>query len=417
MPTPTDIGTNATTGTAVSSLSITTTSAIAAGDLILVAIANHNSAAVVPDSVTDSAGNTYTLLTAANSSAVSAALAYCSNATALPAGGTITVSYSTSRHIAMRAYTVGTMATSAFDVSAANAAGSGTSASVGPSATTSQADALVVAVFGYQNSRTFTAGSGYTAGMKTETATTVRGVVAEWKTVAATGAQTADGTWSASTTYAGVVGAFKVNATSAKSATDSVALSEGSGLSAVLGVADSAALSEGSSLSTSSGRTESASASDSSALAATLARTDAGALSESASAVNLGTVVSTVDTGTGSDTSSLAASLSPTESGALSEIAGLVAGPSRVESGTLLEAALVGLLRGEAGILTDASSVGATLGRTDGGSLSDGAVAAVVIILTPWPRHVFPLRADDLQRLTRLDTVFPLTADNLTREA
>lgn len=213
--TPADVGSNATSGTAVTSLAITLSSGIADGSLILVAIANHNSAAVVPDSVTDTAGNSYTILSAANASAVTANLAYCANASALSAGDTITVTYSTTRHIAMRAYSVSGAAASAFDVSATNTAGSGSSASVGPTGTTTQANELIFAVFGYQNTKTFTAGATYTAGTKTETTSTIRGVVAEWKTVSSTGAQTADGSWNASTTYAAVVGTFKEAATPA----------------------------------------------------------------------------------------------------------------------------------------------------------------------------------------------------------
>lgn len=214
--TPADVGNNATSGTAVTSLAITLSSGIAAGSLILVAIANHNSAAVVPDSVTDTAGNTYTILSAANSNAVTANLAYCANALALSAGDTITVTYSVTRHIAMRAYSVSGAATaSVLDQQATNAAGTGTSASVGPTGTTTQANELVFAVFGYQNSKTFTAGGPYTAGTKTETTSTIRGVIAEWKTVSATGAQTADGSWNSATTYAAVVGTFKEAVTGA----------------------------------------------------------------------------------------------------------------------------------------------------------------------------------------------------------
>ena len=225
--TPADVGNNATTGTAVLSLSITLSAAIAAGSLILVSISNHNSAAEVPDSVTDTAGNTYTLITAANSNAVTAVLAYCVGASALASGDTITVTYSSARHIAMRAYSVsGIVASSAFDVSATNAAGSGTAASVGPTSTTSQADELVFATWAYQNSRTFTAGSGYTAGTADETTSTIRGRVAEWKIVAATGAQTADGTWNTSTTHAGVVATFKAQTSTAKSGSDTATASE-----------------------------------------------------------------------------------------------------------------------------------------------------------------------------------------------
>ena len=244
--TPADCG-NAATSSAQTSLSVTLSSAIAAGSLILVEISNHNSGTVVPDSVTDSAGNTYTLISAANSSAVSATLAYCVNASALASGATVTANFPSSRNAAMRVRSVGGMATSsAFDVSAINASGSGTSASVGPTSATSQADELIYAVFAYQNSRTFTAGSGYTAGAQTESTTTIRGVVAEWKIVSTTGAQTPDGTWDTSATYAAVVATFKGATATAKSASDTGALSEASSLAASASASDSAAGSESS---------------------------------------------------------------------------------------------------------------------------------------------------------------------------
>ena len=80
--TPSEVG-RATTSAAVSSLAITLSNPVAAGSLILVVIANRNSAAVVPSGVTDSAGNSYTLISAANSAAVSATIAYAVNAAAL----------------------------------------------------------------------------------------------------------------------------------------------------------------------------------------------------------------------------------------------------------------------------------------------------------------------------------------------
>ena len=186
--TPQKIGSNSTSA-AAATLTITTTVAVAAGEAILVAIANHNTAAVVPSSVTDSAGNTYTLITAPNSSAVSGTLAYAINATALASGQTITITFPSTRNAAAVASRVSGIATaSAFDQSATNTTGSGTAASVGPTGTTTQADELVVGLFAYSNTHTFTAGSGYTGLDTVESTTTVRGVTTEYKIVAATGA-------------------------------------------------------------------------------------------------------------------------------------------------------------------------------------------------------------------------------------
>ncbi len=336
--------------------------------------------------MTDSAGNTYTLISAANSSAVSATLAYCVNASALASGASVTANFPSSRNAAMRVRSVGGMATSsAFDVSAINASGSGTSASVGPTSATSQADELIYAVFAYQNSRTFTAGSGYTAGAQTESTTTIRGVVAEWKIVSTTGAQTPDGTWNTSATYAAVVATFKGATATAKSASDMGALSEASSLAASASASDSAAGSDASSLAVSASPADSGSASDASAVTVTITVTDAGSLGESASAVNLGTVVTTTDTGTLSDMSSLSAVSSPTDSGAGTDASSLAASTSRTDAATFSEAAQIGIGRAESesGSGTEASSLAAALSRTESGTWNESGVVSVVVVLLP----------------------------------
>jgi formylmethanofuran dehydrogenase subunit C len=231
--TPTAIGQNATSSSATS-LVITTTAAVPAGAMIFLEIANHNSAAVVPSSVTDSAGNSYTLVSAANSSSVSETLAYALNASALASGQTITITFPSSRNAAAAAYSVTGIATaSAADQQATNTTGSGASPSVGPTGTTTQADELVIGLFGYGNSRTFTPGSGYTALATIESTGTVRGTTGEYKIVSATGAQTADGTFNSSATYAGVIVTFKGAAATgvALSASGTVALTGAAALS------------------------------------------------------------------------------------------------------------------------------------------------------------------------------------------
>ena len=364
--TPADVGNNATTGTAVLSLSITLSAAIAAGSLILVSISNHNSAAVVPDSVTDTAGNTYTLITAANSNAVTAVLAYCVGASALASGDTITVTYASPRHIAMRAYSVsGIVASSAFDVSATQAAGTGTAASVGPTSTTSQADELVFATWAYQNSRTFTAGSGYTAGTADETTSTIRGRVAEWKIVAATGAQTADGTWNTSTTHAGVVATFKAQTSTAKSGSDTATASETASVTPG-SRSDTATASDSASIAVAAAVSDTATASDSASIAAQISASDSATLSETASAQNLGTAVGGSETAALAETASVAASVAASDTATASETASVTPG-SRSDTATASETA----------------SLVVAVGASDGATLSETALAQLLIVVQP----------------------------------
>lgn len=234
--TPTAIGQNSTSA-AASSLVLTTTAAVPAGAMIVLEIANHNSAAVVPSSVTDSAGNTYTLISAINSSAVSETLAYALNATALASGSTITITFPSTRNAAAAAYYVTGIATSgAVDQQASNTTGSSATPSVGPTSATTQADELVIGLFGYSNSRTFTPGSGYTALATVESTGTVRGTTGEYKIVSATGTQTPDGTFSSSTSFAGLVVTFKAAAAGggsvALSASGTIAITGSSSLAA-----------------------------------------------------------------------------------------------------------------------------------------------------------------------------------------
>ena len=373
--TPADIGNNATTGTAALTLSITLASGVAAGALILVSIANHNSAAVVPDSVTDTAGNTYTLITAANASAVTATLAYCVNASALSAGNTITVTFSSTRHIAMRAYSVsGIAASSAFDVSATQAAGSGTSASVGPTSTTTQADELVFASWAYQNSRTFTPGTGYTAGTKDETTSTIRGRVAEWKIVSATGAQTADGTWSASTTHAGVVATFKADASSLKSGSDT------------------------------------GTATDASSLSASATKTDSATASESAVAQNIGTAVSGSDTASTTDASSLAAAASTADTATAADTGSLAAAAASTDTATAADSAQItpgG--RNDSATVSDASSLAVTTTKTDSATFTESANVTLLIVQYPSAllTHIVPAEVRSASPSALLTDIVP----------
>lgn len=197
---------------AVSTLVLTLGAAVSAGDLILVVSVNHNTTTVVPSGVVDSGGvNAYTPVTVANSGGSGAMLAYCGNAGALAINDTITITWPSTRNVAAIAYKVSGAATAPFDVSATNPGASSTSLTTTATATTAQANELVMACFTWSGTRTFTGdvANGYTAGTKEESVTTIRGVCAEWKVVSATGAQTALGTLNSASAYCGIVATFK----------------------------------------------------------------------------------------------------------------------------------------------------------------------------------------------------------------
>lgn len=215
--TPTAIGNNNTTGTSVTSLAITTTGNISAGDLVLVAIVNHGATSVLPTSVVDSgAANVYTLISIYEGTALATTIAYCSNAAAVASGGTITVSYASARHIAMVAYIVTGAATSAFDVSATNTQTTNTALTTATTAATAQNNELIFAAFGWSGARMLTAVAPYTAGTRVESAgATIRGVCAEWKIVSSTGTQIATATLNNTSVSGSVIATFKEAAAAA----------------------------------------------------------------------------------------------------------------------------------------------------------------------------------------------------------
>lgn len=412
-------------GTATSASSISAASwTPAANDLILVWVACRSTVTV--SSVSGNGITFVQVLSDTEGTQAQCTLSLWRGMSGSPSTGQITATLSGTANAAVivahrisGADTGGTNGSGAIGASAIANTGATDTASPSVNVTTTAANSRVYGGATHR-SRTYSVGTGETAISLNNTAGTAGDTTSlstEYQDVASASTVTINGTLDSATDWIQGAVEVKVLATAAKSATDSGTGADASSAAAAATPSDSAAGSESSSLTASPSRTESASGSDASAVVVVITLSDAGSLSESASVANLGTVVITTDAGALTDASSLSAAGSPTESGSGNDASSLTAGTSRTDAATLSEAAQIGIGRTESGILTDASSVGATLGRTDGGSLSDGAVAAVVIILTPWPRHVFPLRADDLQRLTRLDTVFSLTADNLTREA
>ena len=173
---------------------------VAAGCSIVLAIGCVTTAATV--SATDTAGNTYAVdADASNAAAVRVLILSAHNVNALVSGDTITVSWSVAVTVkSVTAVAYSGLATTSTRDKTSTGTGTGTAPSSGATATTTAANELVVGAVAYNGflSDGLTAGAGFTArtgaGTSTSTAATNRVVFPEDTIVAATGAQTADGT-------------------------------------------------------------------------------------------------------------------------------------------------------------------------------------------------------------------------------
>jgi hypothetical protein len=217
-----DIGSasNKTTGT---TLVITTTAAVPAGNGIIVAFATYGD----PDyaiSVTDSAGNTYE--EAAQAVCYSHGRTYIFAAydvTALPSGGTITITHtSVAARAAVASTFTGLAAVDPLDQSLGNPVpgaqeqASGTTPTVGPTGTTAQADELLIGSVGTEGPLGDAAGTwdfsfnaGPRAGTTGGTDTTNWTVSMGWRIVSATGAYTAQKSNITDRYWAAAIATFK----------------------------------------------------------------------------------------------------------------------------------------------------------------------------------------------------------------
>lgn len=205
------------------SLHITTTAAAKAGDLVFIAFGmagNANGTA----SFTDSSGNTYsTAFVNGVTGSRAIWLAKSKLTTALPVGGTLTVNLVSPLNagdvVAATAFQFTNLTTGATDrVSSPNTGNpSGTSATTGTTAVTTQAHELVVGLFvAYDLSSgsaptSFTPGAGYTAlsGLSRTSSSKGVAVFPLYKTVNATGTQTATGTFGSASAHFGGVATFR----------------------------------------------------------------------------------------------------------------------------------------------------------------------------------------------------------------
>jgi hypothetical protein len=194
----------------------------AVGDLLVVSIV-VNAASRTISGVTDSVGNTYTLLTAATGR-MSAGLAYSMCTVALTSAGSITITLGGSGSDAVRAVadTYSGIATSSpFDVSASNT-GSGTTSSV-TLPTTTQADEIVIGTAVIQSDRTSTPLSGYTDNYQA-TASGSYTIQSLYQIVSSTGVYTPGTVFSGTATTTAAVGAtFKAIAAGGSSFTSPLA--------------------------------------------------------------------------------------------------------------------------------------------------------------------------------------------------
>jgi hypothetical protein len=283
------------------------TAGIVAGNTVMVAVTG-STAGTALSSVTDSKGNTYTILANVAGTTSRLAIAASTIGTTLLTTDTITATFAASvgiRVIGAVEFS-GLVTPAAVDVTKADA-GTSNAPSTGASAATTQADELVFAAFSTSNGTTtvvFTPGSGYTADQAATTGAsgTNRTLNTEHKIVSAIGAQTADAGYNASLPWDAVLATVKMaGAAGTFAVTDSVALADTSALTATYPLADAGTVSEEVSESAAQTRVESvtltetatpavtitvvdqATVADVSALSALPAVADAAALSEAAS--------------------------------------------------------------------------------------------------------------------------------------
>lgn len=193
--TPVSLGTPVASSTSLTTIPLTTTSTVAAGDGIVVAI-GYTTGTV--SSVADTNGNTYTVDRVQLNGAAGVAIAACPQSAGLASGGVITVTYSVAqnrRYIA--AWSVSGLASPAIDkVTGANQFNA-TAWSSGATAALAQADEIVFgASIMHGVTSTSTAGATYTE-LADWTLAAIGSLTVEYKIVAATTAVTATGTWAA----------------------------------------------------------------------------------------------------------------------------------------------------------------------------------------------------------------------------
>jgi hypothetical protein len=181
-----------------------------AGSRIVVVAANWHGAHV-PESATDSRGNTYTRHALISNSKERLAILSAHAPSGLPSDSPITVTWSgnTSYTRVMAASFTGIAATDAVDT-AGTAAPSGTGAVwvTGP-VTSTASEALLFGAASAAGDRTSTPGVGWSEIHDVHSASADEGTTTVYRTVSSTGTYEATGTWSAAVVRTGAIVAFK----------------------------------------------------------------------------------------------------------------------------------------------------------------------------------------------------------------
>lgn len=197
---------NLSSGTSKSSASSIATAVMPAtvpiGDTVLVAYVGSTTTSAV-SSVTDTKGNTYTVLSDVAGTTSRIAIAASVLTVALTTADTITVNLAAASGIRTVVADEFSGLAITQDVAAKSAAGTSSTPSTGASAVTVTANTLTFAAFGVSNgtaSGTFTQGVGYTKDLEVSTGTsgTNRSLATEHQINMLTGAQIANGTYGTS---------------------------------------------------------------------------------------------------------------------------------------------------------------------------------------------------------------------------
>jgi len=202
---------NSTTGSGADTSSTVASSAfsVSAGNAIIVGVSNYTSIQRTVSSISDTAGNTYVRCgNRYQPDSYFTSEVWAAYNTTANANNVITVTYSGgATYRAMVAHQVSGIATSsAFDKQAAST-GSPSSASVGPTDTTTQGAEYIFAFFMVSDSMTGTAGTNYTERVDADQ------IYSEDRVVTSTGAYSASATFSTSgDAYWAMISTFKAKA-------------------------------------------------------------------------------------------------------------------------------------------------------------------------------------------------------------
>jgi hypothetical protein len=199
--TPTSIGSATNSGGGGTTLAITTTGAVSIGDHVILGIGHEVNSAIT--SVVDTRSNTWQQdnTRSESTNVANVKIWSCKVTTAIQTSDTITITFTSGQTTReAHAFSVSGLASSSWLDQIGGANGFGAAPS-GVTPATTQADELVFGVVRYDNAAdTFTAGSGFTELTAVSTASDTTSF--EYKIVAATGAQTINGTFGGNQSFA-----------------------------------------------------------------------------------------------------------------------------------------------------------------------------------------------------------------------